>query len=237
MTNKTTHISSGMDKKFKSKLALERGKRIKLARNLSGLTRKDVFEKYCINPNTMRAWEKGTNLLTENKASTIIEMFAQEGINITTEWLLYGENPEVPKDPGISSVNQNLKDAINLRGDLKILEEVNFFLDNNNNSVSCLISDETLSPMFSVGDYVGGIKSIGKKIIELVGEFCIVITTDSKVFTKKIFRHKEKSIFLVGDINPLANSNAPHHFTCEIQAAAKITRHWRFGSESKETKP
>ncbi len=234
MTNKKIHISSGMDKTFKSKLALERGKRIKLTRTLAGLTRKEVFEKHDISPNTMRAWEKGINILTENKASTLVEIFAQEGVNITTEWLLYGEDPGLTNKAGINNANPDLKDAINFRSDLKILDEVTYFLDNNINSVSCLITDESLSPQFSVGDYVGGIKSVGKKIIELVGEFCIIITNDERVFPKKIFMHKEKNFFVIGDINPLANLNAPHHFTCEVRAAAKITRHWCLGLASKK---
>ena len=234
MTNKTIHISSGADKTFKTKLALERGKRIKLSRTLAGLTRKEVFEKYNISPNTIRAWEKGVNILTENKASTLVEIFTQEGVNITTEWLLYGEDPGLTNKTGIKNTNSDLKDAINFRNDLKILDEVTYFLDNNINSVSCLITDESLSPQFSVGDYVGGIKSIGKKIIELVGEFCIIITNDERVFPKKIFMHKEKNIFVVGDINPFTNLKVPHHFSCEIRAAAKITRHWCLGLASKK---
>jgi transcriptional regulator with XRE-family HTH domain len=224
-----------MDKTFKIKLSLERGRRIKIARSLSGLTRKEMFERYNINPNTVRAWEKGANLLTDKKASTLVSIFNQEGINITTEWLLYGEDPGFVNKSGLTDKNQDLKDVLNIRGDLKILDEVNYFLDNNFNSISSMITDGSLFPFFCVGDYVGGIKVAGKNLMELVGAFSIITTDDERVVVKKIFTHKEKNIFLVGNINPYANLNEPDYFSCTIRSAAKITRQWHVGMASKRS--
>lgn len=236
MTHKVIHVSSNMDKTFKSKLSLERGKRIKIARNLAGLTRKELFEKYHLNPNTVRSWEQGTNLLTDQKANALVDVFNQEGINITAEWLLYGEDPGFVNKSGLTDKNQDLKDVLNLRGDLKIIEEVNYFLDNNLNSISSMITDNSLSPVFCAGDYVGGIKIAGKKLQELVGEFSIITTNDERVLVKKIFNHKEKNIFLVGNTNPYANLHEPNHFSCTIKSAAKISRHWISGMASKTSK-
>jgi len=235
LTHKVIHVSANMDKIFKSKLSLERGKRIKIARNLANLTRKELFEKYDLNPNTVRSWEQGANLLTDKKADALVSVFNQEGINITTEWLLYGEDPGFVNKSGLADKNQDLKDVLNIRGDLKIVEEVNYFLDNNLNSISSMITDNSLFPLFCVGDYVGGIKVSGKTLLELVGEFAIITTDDERVLVKKIFTHKEKNNFLVGNINPYANSNEPNHFTCTIRSAAKITRHWHLGMASKRS--
>ena len=227
------NINANTDKVFKRKLALERGKRVKLIRTLANLTRKEMFEKYSINPNTTHAWEKGTNLLTEKKAINLVEVFNQEGIAVTKEWLLYGENPESINKSNLDDKTQDLKDIIHIKGDLKILDEVNYFRHNNLNSVSAMISDEALFPLFCVGDYVGGVNTIGKSLNELVGEFCIITTKDGRVLIKKILSYKGKNDFLVGGINPFANLNDPHYFTCTIQSAATITRHWCLGMISK----
>lgn len=221
-----------MDKLLKKKFALERGKRVKLARTLSNLTRKELFEKYNINPNTIRSWEEGANLLTESKAIQLVEIFNQEGFAITLEWLLYGEELGFINKPNLDSKNQNLKDIIHLRGDLKVIEEINYFKHNNINAVSCVIADESLFPVFCTGDYVGGINTMGKKLNELIGEFCIITTQDSQTIIKKIFGHKDHNFFMVGGINPFSKTSELHYFTCAITAAAKITRHWRIGAVS-----
>ena len=218
-----------MDKTFKEKLALARGKRVKLTRTLANLTRKELFKKHKVNPNTIRAWEEGSNLLTEPKAINLVKIFNQEGIDITLEWLLYGEDLNLTNKPKLDNKNQSLKDIINICGDLKIFDEINYFKQNNLNSISSIVDDESLFPAFCAGDYVGGINSVGKRINELVGEFCIITTTEEKTFIKKIFNHKEENFFLIGGINPFYKSNELYCFTCEILSAAKITRHWRTG--------
>jgi transcriptional regulator with XRE-family HTH domain len=218
-----------MDKLLKKKLALDRGKRVKLARTLTNLTRKELFEKYNINPNTIRSWEEGANLLTEPKAINLVKIFNQEGIAINLEWLLYGQDLGFCSKPSLDDKNQTLKDIVNIRGDLKIIDEINYFKHNNLNAISAMIPDESLFPVFCPGDFVGGIKVMGKNLNELVGTFCIIVTQDEQTIIKKIFAHKEQNFFLVGGVNPFTKTNDLHHFTCLITAAAKITRHWHVG--------
>ena len=74
------HKPQDTERLFKKKTALERGKRIKLARHLANLTRKDMLELYGINPNTLNAWEKGTNCLTEESAQKLFEAFQAKGL-------------------------------------------------------------------------------------------------------------------------------------------------------------
>ena len=222
--NLKAHID--LSKNLKRKVALERGKRVKLARNLVNLTRKDMLEKYNINPNTMHAWEQGTNCLTEKNALKLFEDFQQEGLSITKEWLLYGEHPNLSNTSIPENKNQELQDILNIRGDLKILEEINYFRQNNINSTAVIISDDALSPIFGVGDYVGGINAPHRNWKELVGEFCIIVTEDEKVLTRKIFSHQTRNIFRIGSINPFARLEGSDCVNCEIRSIAQITRHW-----------
>jgi DNA-binding transcriptional regulator YiaG len=220
----STHPNS--DKSAKRKVALERGKRVKLARSLVNLTRKDMLEKYNINPNTINAWEQGTNCLTEKNAFKLFEAFQQEGLLITTEWLLYGENPNLSNTFTLENKNKTLQDILNIRGDLKILDEINYFRQNNINSTSVMISDDALFPIFCAGDYVGGINLPNKNWEELIGQFCIILTEDEQVLTRKIFDYRSKNVFMVGSINPFSRLKGADCFSCKIRSVAQITRHW-----------
>lgn len=226
--NYPSHLQNSVDsnKALKRKLAVERGRRVKLARNLSNLTRKDMLERYNINPNTIHAWERGINCLTEKNALKLFEVFRQEGLSITQEWLLYGEDPSFALTSKLDNKNQELQDILHIRRDLKIFDEIDYFRQNNINSISVMISDDALAPIFCVGDYVGGIRLSNKDLTALVGEFCIVFTEDEQILTRKIFSHQEKNTFMVGSINPFAKLNGPDCVSCDIRLAAQITRHW-----------
>ncbi len=213
-----------LEKALKSKAALQRGQRIKFARNLATLTRKDMFLRYNINPNTLHAWEKGVYCLSEKNAVILLEAFRKEGLSITKEWLLYGENSNLQSSP--TSAIKDLKDALNVCEELKFLKEIQFFRENNMNAMSTMISDEALSPIFCRGDYVGGINILGANIKSLVGEFCIITTTDDNILIRKILSHQKNNFYMVGSINPYVNLHGPHYYSCRIKAAAKITRHW-----------
>jgi len=219
---------------FKKKTGLERGKRIKLARYLANLTRKDMLENYNINPNTIHAWEKGVNCLTEENAQKLVEAFHTKGLVISKEWLLHGDDPRLGLSIATQTDAQAIADVLSIRRDLKIFEEMDYFRQNNPHAISTMVTDESLLPFFYSGDYVGGIQIFAKELKSLIGEFCIISSDSSDVFIRKIFQHKQGNIFTIGGINPLAKLIGPDYFDCAIQSAAPITRHWHLGRMHKK---
>lgn len=213
----------------KKKIAIERGKRIKLARHLVNLTRKDMQEQHGINSNTLHAWEKGTNCLTEPNAQKLFLVFQASGLSLSKEWLLYGEDPRptLPDNPPTDT--QALSDVLNIRGDLKIFQEINYFRHHNLHTITAMIADEALLPLFYTGDYVGGIQVFAKDLKTLVGDFCIITTENEDVLIRKIFQHQQGNVFTIGAINPFAQLKNPDYFDCAIRTAAPITRHWYLG--------
>ncbi len=223
------HAIQDTQRLFKKKTALERGKRIKLARHLANLTRKDMLEHYGINPNTLHAWEKGTNGLTEENAQKLFDAFQAKGLSISKEWLLYGEDPRSSLSSAPQTQTQAMTDVLSIRGDLKIFEEIDYFRHNNPHAISAMVGDEALLPLFYAGDYVGGIQLFGKELKSLTGAFCIITTENKDVLIRKIFKHQQGNVFTVGAINPVAQLTGPDYFECAIRAAAPITRHWFLG--------
>ena len=70
-----------------------KGKRVRSARMLTGLTRKKFEEKYKIHENTLKSWEspkQSQQGLTEKGAKRLIEALKNESINCTVEWLMTG---------------------------------------------------------------------------------------------------------------------------------------------------
>jgi len=211
---------------LKKKTALERGKRIKLARHLANLTRKDMQEQHGINSNTIHAWEKGTNCLTEDNAQKLFAAFQASGLSLSKEWLLYGEDPRSSLPDTTKTDAQAITDVLSIRGDLKIFEEMNYFRHNNIHGITAMVADQALLPLFYTGDYVGGIQVFAKELEKLVGAFCIITTKNEDVLIRKIFQHQQGNVFTIGAINPFAQLKNPDYFDCAIRTAAPITRHW-----------
>lgn len=218
----------------KTKLALERGQRLKLARNLTHLTRKDMYSCYGVNPNTIQAWEKGAVCLSEKNAQKLIDIFSKEGLNVTIAWLLHGDSSSFISSKleligNINEKNTKLKDILTVNGELKFFEELEFFQKNNSNAVTTAVSDEALLPFFRTGDYVGGVLLPKKDLNTLIGQFCIIKLKNDTTVTRKIFQQNSEMNFRIGGINPYIKE--PNFLDCEISSAAKITRHWLVGKD------
>ena len=225
-------LKSNNNQHKKSPIAVERGKRIKLARQLANLTRKDMMTLHNINSNTLHAWEKGVNSVTETSAKQLEEAFSKSGLVLTAEWLLHGIGSGITDNFNTEVTDRNFIDALSIRGDLIIFDEINYFRKKNANAVSVMITDDMLSPIFNRGDYVGGINVFGSDITSLVSEFCIITTNDKQLLHRKILKHFDNNNYLAAGINPFSCSSDISSATYSLYSAAKITRHWRVGLNS-----
>lgn len=134
----------------KRHLAIERGKRVKVARTLASVTRKALMERYDLNVNTLQAWEGGINCLTEKGAKKLVDAFQKEGLIITAEWLLHGDAEPQPREESLA-----VNDYFSLGDDMRLLQEIEFFKKLNPQGISTLVTDDTLDPLF----FPGGLRS------------------------------------------------------------------------------
>ena len=111
-------------------------RRVKMARTLAGISRKDLEDKYGISMHTLQSWELGRNSLTEKAASKLVEVFHSVGISCSIEWLLKGSG----KSPSILDSQYTPyppmdKDIAPLLGrENAIQKEIDFFKLNNPNA-------------------------------------------------------------------------------------------------------
>lgn len=212
----------------KQALAIARGGRLRLARQLVNLTRKQISNKYNINPHTLHAWEKGANCISEEKASMLATILKNEGLDISTEWILTGDTSNY-----LELEQSKIKDAVNLQEDIKIFNEIDYFKKRVPNSIVTLITDNSLSPLFIKGDYVGGIIAPQHEYKKLEGSCCIVILDNHEIVSRKIISisDSDNQVFICS-INPLAKLTSPHNETLKFKNIALITRHWLIGNKS-----
>lgn len=214
-------------KRPKKLLAIERGSRLKTARTMAKLTRKNIFQKYNINISTTGLIEGGFNLLTIKRANQFVEVFKKEGTNVTLKWLLEGIDENFIFDTTSKNEKKYQTSSIpHLNTGEYFFDEINYFHSNKENSIIINIQDNSLYPAFSAGDYVGGIKKFSiSEIKKFVGEFCIVSSEDERYFVTKIFNFDPiTNLFNCGFINPFIKHSS--FLLCDIKTAARVTRHW-----------
>jgi len=174
---------------------LNAGRRIKTARSLAGISRKDLESKYGISMHTLQSWELGRNPITEKAASKLVEIFHSSGVHCSAQWLLSGSGkspslldseftPYPTLDKQISSL---------LTQENTVQKEIEFFKTNNPNAMVIMVSDDTMEPAYNRGDFVGGIQYLrSSDIEECIGHDCIVEISEGIYFRRLMKRQTHK---------------------------------------------
>ena len=168
-----------------------KGRRLRMARALTGLSRQDLHEKTGIATSTMDTWESGRVELNERSAVRVCESFRKIGIFCSAEWLLHGEGmpPHLMSDTEKSMFSFDKSIADERTGKLKqrsfilppfldsdIKKELSFFLNLHDGSVFHIVKEKFLNSQFEVGDCVAGVEDDPKN---LIGKIVILIDQNS----------------------------------------------------------
>lgn len=210
------------------------GQRIKRARMLAGLSRKDLEEKHGISSHTFQSWELGRNPLNKAKAANLVEILHQYDVSCSIDWLLEG----VGKGPSvIENEFQNYPFLADTLGDLiaseqAIQKEVDFFKTNNPNAVVIVVSDDAMEPEYKMGDIVGGVKFINPdKKDQFIGHNCIVETAEG-IFFRRLIKSEDKYL-LVCNNNRTSVSDPVILANSILSIVPVIWHRWKFNALSK----
>lgn len=173
-------------KEDKDPLMVERGVRLKALRKALRFSRPALHEKYGIKPSTLKNWEDGRfGGLRESCAWEMIEIFRNEGIICSIEWLLLGLG--APPLPGLMREDR-ASTSVEIRF---IHDELQLFRKNHLQTVDVIIPDDTMEPCYKAGEHVAGIRyfvsmvtpNTEKKILEWP---CIVQTTSGEILVRLV---------------------------------------------------
>ncbi|MDR2268461.1 MAG: helix-turn-helix domain-containing protein [Holosporaceae bacterium] len=183
-----------------------KGRRLRMARALSGFSRQEFYEKIGIATSTIDTWESGRVELTEKSAFRVCAALRKAGIYCTGEWLLTGNGvpprmmDELEKSmilSGNSWITDNEEEIPNSLKSKKnnlltneyVRRELSFFTNLHKNSVFHIVEEDFLNSRFRPGDCVAGVE---ESIDHLIGKIIVGILPDGSSVLCKLLNISDR---------------------------------------------
>ena len=200
-----------------------KAERLRRLRNMASLTREKLCNIPTVNANTYKGWEIGRfGGLSTAGAKQVIKRVAEEGVICSVNWLLCEEGTGPFVSPAIFSDRKKDMDSAT-----SILQEITIFQNNFSKGIFWEVLDDGISPQYNAGDYIAGIKKCGKDINSLIGQICIIQTTDNEILTRQLLKGETKNTYTLLCPNPKSTAEKPILYRIQIQSAALIIRHYK----------
>lgn len=202
----------------------ERGKRLKTARLMAGLTRKNLEKKYHLSASTVQSWESAkAGGLTARGANRVIPILHQEGVFCSSKWLLYGiGNAPQPANIHIKIQEIDFNTPPELPEDDIIVQELVTFRELNGNVLDFIVNDDGMEPYFSLGDYVCGKRRTGEDIESIVGMDCIIETINNGTFLRRLKMGTRSGLYTLICTNPNTTVYVPTLYDQNLISAAPV---------------
>lgn len=194
--------------------AQARGKRLRYIRkDLLRLSR-GAFEfrhkDLKITEASLQNWEEARYKgLKEEHIDRLLEAFKREGLICEKYWLL----DEIGNPPSYEKLLHHpiLLEKKEVPSEVEMIaRELRLFRESHIDAVDAIVSDEGLSPWCKPGDYVAGVRYIGKDIKKVIGLPSIIQTQSGQIFIRKIEKGTGDTFKLIST-NPKFNENHEEH--------------------------
>lgn len=212
-----------------------KGRRLRMARALTGFSRQELFEKIGIATSTIDTWESGRVELSQKSAERVCSALKKVGVSCSTEWLLTGggapprimgalektmmevgsfKYPEIVNFP-LNKERHNISKIPPLM-DEDVKRELSFFLSIHSRALFHIADRDFLNARFKRGDCVAGVE---ENVQSLVGKLVIAVLSDSKTVLCRLLSCNEdgfSSVFM---------SSEAQNERVQIVSAAEIIWH------------
>lgn len=213
--------------------SIRSGLRLKKARLMAGFTRQALESKYGISVNTLQAWESAKSPLSFKGANKIIQALQDSGLECSIDWLLHGIGPSPRLNdeiniPGMFSLQkQQNNNQLNWDDESAILREVECFRTSNLNSIVSIVTDDSMLPIYFIGDYVGGKRKTTETFDKYIGINCLIETIEGMTIIRRLERGNAHSLYTLSCINPNTTVPSPVLYNVKIISIAPIIWHRR----------
>lgn len=210
---------------------LARGKRLKTARMMTGLTRNALEKKYNISASTIQSWEAAkAGGLTERGVNRILPVLHKEGVTCTADWLLHGigtgpqptTHVSPPSSPEEAPIPNN-----ELPEDKAIIRELLAFRHLHAGATDLVVLDNGMEPHYHVGDYVAGVKRTKEKITDVLDTDCIVQTIENTILFRRLKKGSQPGLYNLICINPNTTVFETTLYNQTLMSAAPVIWHRR----------
>jgi transcriptional regulator with XRE-family HTH domain len=211
---------------------LECAKRLKILRQMAGLTAKRLSEISDIGESTIRYWEEGrAGGLSRKGAHKLVIALANYGIECTEHWLLeeIGEPPR-HTDALFSKSAETLaskyahknKTTTSLSETERIQKETEYFHEINHNTITIQLNDNGVEPFYLQGDIIGGIKVEPEHHNQFIGKTVLVETEGNEVFCRQLHKGSQPELYNLSCTNTTTTVPEPILFNIKIVTLAEI---------------
>ena len=201
------------DKKY---LAESRAKRLIILRELSGLSRHALYQRYDLAPGTLQNWESArSGGLSEKGARKLISIYRAEGVYCDEQWLLHGIGTE--PDYTRNNLNHNVKITNN------IAKEILYFKKHNTYATELVVQDDAMLPWYKPGDVVMGIRVFKHDITKLIGSVCIIQTKEHGKLVRLLKPGEHEEVYTLQALNVTSNHSRACITNVALHSVASIT--------------
>jgi len=212
-----------------------RGNRLRVLRNMSGLTIHELAKKHRVGASTIKYWECAKSEgLSPKGAKKFIEAISKESIYCSYMWLMHGigMHPQYVDTRYGNAKKQQKALNTTLEEEMAIYREMDVFLKETTNAITLTVYDDTMEPFYYLGDTVGGNNLFGDDIVRAIDKDCIIETEDHQVLCRRLTYGSELNCYTLCCLNPKATVYPPNMYDVKIVSAAPISRLWkRLGSD------
>ncbi len=225
------HISdTPKQKKSHQTCAQARAERLRMLRQMTGLSREKVHDRYGIPRGTLQNWESARfGGLTQKGANLIMMALRAEGVYCDLQWLLHGigQAPRLLSASGITDETANHETLkVDPSESSTIAEELLCFRNHNSQSTDMMVVDDSMAPNFNPGDYVAGNKRFLQEIQHTIGLICIVQTAGHGTLIRYVKQGTEPDHYDLIASNPFATSiHRPHLYNVALLSSAPVIWH------------
>lgn len=183
-----------------------RSKRLKILREMTGLSRDLIRKRYGIARGTLQNWESARfGGLTNKGARIIIRAFQAEGIHCTLQWLLHGIGADPEFATPTITIDISTNSDINEAELNDITAELLCFRNNNPNAIDLVVTDDSLTPYYRPGDFVAGNRYYRDNIEKTVDRICILQTLEHGTLLRYLRYGDEPNQYHLLTLNPTSN--------------------------------
>lgn len=174
--------------------------RLRFIRSLTGLSRLAIEEKYQLPEVTLKKWETGKMAISDKGIDKCIEIYKQENISATSEWIKNGTGPL----PAFMSFVES-QDS-----------DIQYFKSTYSNLLIYQITNDEMAPKYNMGETVLGIIAENKEPEFFNNLDCLVQLEGEEIIFRKVAIHNQNRInlictnnssknnFILFDVNPVA---------------------------------
>ena len=162
------------------------GKRLHHLIRSTGVSQKIFADKHNLPQSSLSLWCSDKRTPSYRKLKNIVKALSIEGIPCSVEWLINGDTA--------GDMNDTSTKVSNKQDDM-ILKEITLLKNLYPTFAIMIVHDDSMSPIFNQGDYVGGFKLFGEDIKKLSDHYCIIETIDGYKGLNFIQYDQAKNLF------------------------------------------